>query len=147
MSRNVEILNNVEYATALKEAIILRQKKTIPPEIDNMLGVFANSITHWVVVDAVKHGKLWREQSNDEDFQCNVRLAILKQLDKVDTSRQPKEIIKYLFRTGSSAIRDQLLYLNRDKRKHEEIDIESAIVTTDIYGNRQGLGFEATTTM
>ncbi|MBO7471014.1 MAG: hypothetical protein J6T78_04020 [Bacteroidaceae bacterium] len=147
MARNVEILNNVEYATALKEAIILRQKGTIPRDIDDMLGVFANSITHWVIVDAVKNGRLWLEHSNDEDFQCNVRLGILKQLDKVDTNRQPKEIIKYLFRVGTSAIRDQLLYLNRDKRKHEEIEIESAIVTTDIYGNRQGLGFEATTTM
>ena len=127
MSRNVEILNNVEYATALKEAIILRQKKTIPPEIDNMLGVFANSITHWVVVDAVKNGKLWREQSNDEDFCCNVRLAILKQLDKKEKGESSRKIevnLEHKFSENSP-----------DKFEKE------------LYGNRQGLGFEATTTM
>lgn len=144
MSLN-NILQNklgVDYADALKEALILRRNNTITTAIDNQLGHLLYSVTQWSIAAAVKSGKLWRTFSQDEDFQSEILSAVVSYADKVDLSRAPKEILTYLYRVGRSAIRDQILKANTLKRQHEDVPLEGAVMECDFWGKPCGVAYE-----
>jgi hypothetical protein len=138
----LEILKDVEYATALKDAIVMRRNGTITRPVDDQLGLFAYNITQWAIAEAILDGQLWRTHAHDEDFVSAVLLYVVRCFDKVNLEREPKEIAVYLKRCGRSAIRDQIASMNALKRAHEEIPLEGAIVATDIYGHRTGTAYE-----
>lgn len=138
----LEILKNVEYASAMKEALILRRNGTIPRPLDDQLGLFAYNIAQWAISEAILAGQLWRTFAHDEDFQCNVLMTVLRYMDKVSLERQPKEIIVYLKKTARSNIRDQIMAANALKRVHEDVPLDGAVISTDIYGHRTGTAYE-----
>lgn len=129
-------LINTEYATALKEALVMRRNNTIPRAIDDQLGNIAFSIAKWAIGDSLSKNKLWVSQASDEDFAYEICYQVIRYFDRVSLEREPKEILVYLKRVAKSAIRDSIKKVNRAKRKHEEIDIQMSMVTTDFYGNQ-----------
>lgn len=138
----LEILKDVEYATAMKEALILRRNGTITRPLDDQLGLFAYNIAQWAISEAILAGKLWRTFAHDEDFQANVLMTVLRYMDKVNLDRRPKEIIVYLKKTARSNIRDQIMAANALKRQHDDVPLDGAVIATDIYGHRQGVAYE-----
>lgn len=138
----LSILRNEEYATALKEALIMRRNGTIDRETDGQLGLFAYNIAQWAIASSVQKGQLWVSFSQDTDFQSDVLLKVVEYLDKVNLDREPKEIIVYLYRVARSAIRDLVDKANAGKRQHEECDVDGITLTTDFYGRTNGSAFE-----
>jgi hypothetical protein len=131
-------LTGTEYAERLKEAIVSRRAGNISPKLDVELGNMCNSIAQWAISKAVTSGKLWRTFSQDPDFQGEIIMEVVEYCDKVDLSREPKEILVYLNRVARSAIRDQIHKANALKRQHEEVDMLGMVPTVDFYG--QGTG-------
>lgn len=134
----LENLVGTEYAEALKEAITMRRNGTITPAVDDQLGLMAYSISRWVICDALRKNKLMHETARDEDFRSQVLLGIIERLDRVDISREPKEIIKYLYMVGRSAIKGYIETNSRQKRQHEDVPVESVVLEADFYGRRTG---------
>lgn len=127
-------LTKQEYAGALKQALLQRRAGTITPAMEEDLGNMCNSIAQWAISKAVTSGKLWRTFSQDLDFQGEIIMEVVEYCDKVDLSREPKEILVYLNRVARSAIRDQIHKANALKRQHEEVDMQGMIPTSDFYG-------------
>ena len=138
----LEILRNVEYAVALKDALALRRIGIIDSEMNDQIGIFCWNIAQWAIARDVKYGKLWRTFSQDADFQSDVCTSVLSYVDKVNLDREPKEILVYLYRVARSAIRDLVKKATAGKRQHEECDIDSATVATDFYGRISGPAFD-----
>lgn len=130
----LEILRNVEYAGALKDALALRRIGIIDSEMNDQIGIFCWNIAQWSIARAVKSGKLWRTFSQDADFQSDVCTSVLSYVDKVSLERSPKEILVYLMRVASSAINDRIKRATRAKRRHEECGILEADISADFYG-------------
>lgn len=132
-----------EYATALKEALVLRRTKHITPQLDDMLGVIAISLTKWSLIDKVSAGALTTNHLDDPDFFAQCVCSVVSYFDKVDLDRQPKEILLYLKSVAASSARDQVLKENTAKRKHDECDADGVIQLADFYGEPTGdLGFD-----
>lgn len=130
-----------DYADALKEALVMRRAGTIDRAVDDMLGNLLYSISQWSIAEAVRAGKLWRTFSQDPDFESEVLVAIVNYANKVDLDRRPKEILVFLKKCGRSAIRDLIMKANALKRQHEEVPLDGAIVHTNFYGARNGVGY------
>ena len=131
-----------DYAVALKEALALKRSDQIERAVDDELGYLLYSVSQWSIASAVQSGKLWRTFSQDPDFQGDVLCAIVSYSNKVDLDRAPKEILTYLHRVGLSAIRDLIMKVNAQKRQHEDVPLEGAVMTTDFYGRRLGAAYE-----
>lgn len=132
-------LNNVEYANALKEALIMRRNGTIPPQIDNQLGIMSYNIANWAICEALKDKTLFPEHvDGSPDFRSEITAKVCLYLDRVNLDREPKEILVYLKRVASSSIRDFIKRINRAKRKHEDVPLEDADLEADFYGRCTG---------
>lgn len=125
-----------EYAGALKEALVARRNETIDKATDAQLGMLAYNIVQWGLADMVVQGKLWRTMSQDIDFQSTCLTAVVSYFDKVSLDREPKEILKYLYRIAQSKARDQVIAANRHKRKHDDVALDDVVMTADFYGRR-----------
>ena len=132
-------LVNTEYAEALKEALVMRRAGTIDTATDNQLGVFAYNIASWGIGERVRQGKLPEEYRGDPDIRGEVLAMILPKFDKVELTRTPKEIIAYLARCASTAAKDLRKKETRQKRIHEEVDLEAVVVESDFYGRSTGV--------
>lgn len=131
----IQNLVDTEYATALKEALVMRRDGTIDRATDDQLGTFAYNIAMWAINTRIKAGKLPESYRADTDFRSDVLAAFLGKLDTVSLEREPKEIIKYLYLCASTAAKDLRKRDTREKRKHEDVDLECATLVTDFYGN------------
>lgn len=125
-----------EYATALKEALIMRRDGTITYDVDEQLGLIAYSIANWAICDALRRNKLWHSTADDTDFRSEVMSEVCRYFDRVSLDRQPKEILVYLKNVGYHAITDYLKRIRCQKRQHEDVDLSSALLTADFYGRR-----------
>lgn len=130
----LENLTNVEYADALKEAIIKRRGGEADAVIDTLLGNLAYSITRWGLAELVQRRKLFPPLSNDPDFQSQCMLMVVTYFDKIKLEMDPKAMLVYFKRVAQSAARDQLLAMNCNKRKHEDVMLDDVTLTTDFYG-------------
>ena len=131
-------LKGTEYADALVEALRMRRNGTITAELDNMLGQITYSIAHWSIGSMVAKGKLWKDLGNDPDVLSDVVLGVARYLDKVDLDRPSRSVLMYLKKAGDNAIKDMLRYRNAKKRQRDEVDLDSAVIETDFYGQRTG---------
>ena len=137
MDTNIlKVLSNVEYADALKEALVKRSAGQIGRSEDDVLGIFLYNISRWGVSDCIKSKLLPVERMGDTDLIGEVLVALLSKLPKADLTKTPKEIIVYLFRVARSAARDIRAKETAIKRQHEDVDLESAVLTSDFYGRR-----------
>lgn len=130
----IQNLVNTDYAVALKEALVMRREGTIDPATDDQLGLFAYNIAMWAIADRVKAGMFPESYRGDADFLGDVVASFVARFDTVDLSREPKEIIKYLYTCASRAAKDLRKRDTRAKRKHDDVDIESATMVADFYG-------------
>lgn len=138
------MLNNKcgdDYAEALKEALKMKRDGNIPPIIDNELGHLLYSVSQWGIAEEVSRGRLWRTLSQDVDFQSDILCSLVVSSGKVDLDRNPKEILVYLKQSVKNAIGMKIRYLNRHKRKHEDVTLEGVVETSDFYGNRTGVAY------
>ena len=102
----LENLTGKEYAPQLKIVLVARKDGNITAKQEYDLGIYANSITQWAIASEVTAGKLYRTQSQDPDFQCDILAEVIKYMDRVDLSREPKEILIYLYRVARHATMD-----------------------------------------
>lgn len=137
MDTNIlKVLSNVEYADALKEALVKRSSGQIGRAEDDVLGIFLYNISRWGVSDCIKSKLLPAERMGDTDLIGEVLVALLSKLPKADLTKTPKEIIVYLFRVARSAARDIRAKETAIKRQHEDVELSSAVLTSDFYGRR-----------
>lgn len=127
-------LTGKEYAPQLKIVLVARKDGNITAKQEHDLGIYANSITQWAIASEVTAGKLYRTQSQDPDFQCDILAEVIKYMDRVDLSREPKEILIYLYRVARHATMDWTRAKNAAKRAHEEVDFADMVATSNFYG-------------
>lgn len=127
-----------DYADALKEALALRREGTASRAVDDQIGIMAHSIAQWSISVALSQRKLWKELAHDPDFQSEVLLGILRKLDTVSLDREPKEIVKYLYMVGRSAIKDKLHYNGASKRSGITVPLDGITRTANFYGDWDG---------
>jgi hypothetical protein len=138
------MLNNKfgdDYAEALKEALKMKRSGVIPAPIDDELGHLLYSVSQWGIAEEVKRGRLWRTLSQDVDFQSDILCAVVVSSGKVNLDRNPKEILVYLKQSVKNAIGMKIRYMNRHKRKHEDVTLDGVVETSDFYGNRSGVAY------
>lgn len=128
-------LTGTEWEGALKDALIARRDGTISHEVDDLLGIMVSNLTKWGVRDAIRKGTLYVQAQDDIDFMCDMRVALLSKLDRVDLERHPRQIIGYLKRTVDNAIVSRLRYDGRLKRVHEDVSLEDTELAADFFGN------------
>ena len=69
MDTNIlKVLSNVEYADALKEALVKRSAGQIGRSEDDVLGIFLYNISRWGVSDCIKSKLLPAERMGDTDL-------------------------------------------------------------------------------
>lgn len=127
-------LKSTEYADALRDALVERRNGTIDMITDNLLGQTLWSITQWSIADMVREGKLWRTFSQDPDFQSEVLSYVVSYIDKVDLTKSPKQVLKYLYTAGRSKCIRVVKYANRVKRKHEDVALDDVVLRVDFWG-------------
>lgn len=130
------VLTKVEYAEALKESLVKRSAGTITQPEDDALGVFLYNISRWGIADCVKSRLVEPSRMGDADFVSDVLARLVEKLPKADLGKNPKEIVVYLFRVARSAARDLRQKENAIKRQHEDVELETAVLTSDFYGRR-----------
>ena len=130
----LENLTGREYAPQLKDALVARKDGSITAQQEYDLGVYANSITQWAIASEVTAGKLYRTQSQDPDFQCDILAEVVKYLDRVDLAREPREILVYLYRVARHATMDWTRARKAAKRQHEEVALAQMVATSNFYG-------------
>lgn len=134
----LEVLKNVEYATALKQALTERRAGTIDGPTDTQLGILCHNIAAWGIADMLAGGHLQREHVRDEDFRSEITLQVVRKIDSVSLDREPKEILVYLYRVARNAVHDYTKKMGRAKRQHVDVDLERVTMESDFYGNPVG---------
>lgn len=132
----LENLSKITYEDAFKEAIVMRRNGTASAAVDTLLGHLAYSITRWGLAELVKQRKLFPPLSNDPDFQSQCTLMVVTYFDRIKLDMDPKAMLVYFKRVAQSAARDQILALNCNKRKHEDVQLEEVTLISDFYGRR-----------
>ena len=137
-SNNVRLLDNREYASALREALRLRKAGTITPPIDEQLGLFIYNIANCEISSMILKKTLYREQAHDPDFLSDVVTGVAKYIDRVNTDMDPPAIFAYLRMAAHNAITDIQKKMSRGKRQHEDVEIGSVKLVANFYGEATG---------
>ena len=137
-SNNVRLLENREYAFALREALRMRKDGTITPPIDDQLGLFIYNIANLEISSMIVKRKLYREQAHDPDFLSDVVTGVAKYIDRVNTEMDPPAIFAYLRMAAHNAITDIQKKMARGKRQHEDVELGDAKLVANFYGEATG---------
>lgn len=137
-SNNVRLLDNREYASALREALRMRKDGSITPPIDDQLGLFIYNIANMEISCMILKKTLYREQAHDPDFLSDVVAGVTKYIDRVNTDMDPPAIFAYLRMAAHNAITDIQKKMSRGKRQHEDVEIGSVKLVANFYGEATG---------
>ena len=137
-SNNVRLLENREYAFALREALRMRKAGTITPPIDEQLGLFIYNIANCEISSMILKKTLYREQAHDPDFLSDVVTGVTRYIDRVNTDMDPPAIFAYLRMAAHNAITDIQKKMARGKRQHEDVEIGSLKLVANFYGEATG---------
>lgn len=136
MDWNIKVLKNSEYAGALKTALELRKAGKLPAAAEEQLGIMVQNIARWAIGTGVSKGKLWRTVADDEDFRAHVVMRVCMKLDRVDVTREPKEIISYLYRVAvTDGISGWLDMAGAKKRQADIVSMYDEAVQVDFNGS------------
>ena len=127
---------NTEWASALRDALLLRRSGKLDSEMDAQLGTMYTNVTRWAIATMVTQGKLIRETGLDPDFFSEMLVWAITSSDKADLTKEPKEILVYIKNSVINAAKAYLRSKGRLKRKGTLVDLsEIAEQKTDLFGN------------
>ena len=126
---------NTEWASALRDALVLRRSGHIDYEMDAQLGTMYTNVTRWAIATMVTQGKLLRETGLDPDFFSEMLIWAITSSDKADLTKDPEAILVYIKNSVINAAKAYLRSKGRLKRKGTLVDLsEIAEQKTDLFG-------------
>lgn len=126
---------NTEWASALREALVLRRSGHLDSEMDAQLGTMYTNVTRWAIATMVTQGKLLRETGLDQDFFGEMLIWAITSGDKADLTKDPEAILVYIKNSVINAAKAYLRSKGRLKRKGTLVDLsEIAEQKTDLFG-------------
>lgn len=127
---------NTEWASALRDALLLRRSGHLDSEMDAQLGTMYTNVTRWAIATMVTQGKLLRETGLDPDFFSEMLIWAITSSDKADLTKAPEAILVYIKNSVINAAKAYLRSKGRLKRKGTLVDLsEIAEQKTDLFGN------------
>ena len=127
---------NTEWASALRDALVLRRSGHLDYEMDAQLGTMYTNVTRWAIATMVTQGKLLRETGLDQDFFSEMLVWAITSSDKADLTKDPEAILVYIKNSVINAAKAYLRSKGRLKRKGTLVDLsEIAEQKTDLFGN------------
>ena len=127
---------NTEWASALRDALVLRRSGKLDSEMDAQLGTMYTNVTRWAIATMVTQGKLLRETGLDQDFFSEMLIWAITSSDKADLTKDPEAILVYIKNSVINAAKAYLRSKGRLKRKGTLVDLsEIAEQKTDLFGN------------
>ena len=126
---------NTEWASALRDALVLRRSGKLDYEMDAQLGTMYTNVTRWAIATMVTQGKLLRETGLDPDFFSEMLIWAITSSDKADLTKDPEAILVYIKNSVINAAKAYLRSKGRLKRKGTLVDLsEIAEQKTDLFG-------------
>ena len=126
---------NTEWASALRDALLLRRSGKLDFEMDAQLGTMYTNVTRWAIATMVTQGKLLRETGLDPDFFSEMLIWAITSSDKADLTKDPEAILVYIKNSVINAAKAYLRSKGRLKRKGTLVDLsEIAEQKTDLFG-------------
>ena len=126
---------NTEWASALRDALLLRRSGKLDSEMDAQLGTMYTNVTRWAIATMVTQGKLLRETGLDPDFFSEMLIWAITSSDKADLTKAPEAILVYIKNSVINAAKAYLRSKGRLKRKGTLVDLsEIAEQKTDLFG-------------
>lgn len=126
---------NTEWASALRDALVLRRSGKLDSEMDAQLGTMYTNVTRWAIATMVTQGKLLRETGLDPDFFSEMLIWAITSSDKADLTKDPEAILVYIKNSVINAAKAYLRSKGRLKRKGTLVDLsEIAEQKTDLFG-------------
>ena len=126
---------NTEWASALRDALVLRRSGHLDSEMDAQLGTMYTNVTRWAIATMVTQGKLLRETGLDPDFFSEMLVWAITSSDKADLTKDPEAILVYIKNSVINAAKAYLRSKGRLKRKGTLVDLsEIAEQKTDLFG-------------
>ena len=126
---------NTEWASALRDALLLRRSGRLDSEMDAQLGTMYTNVTRWAIATMVTQGKLLRETGLDQDFFSEMLVWAITSSDKADLTKDPEAILVYIKNSVINAAKAYLRSKGRLKRKGTLVDISQiAEQKTDLFG-------------
>ena len=126
---------NTEWASALRDALLLRRSGKLDSEMDAQLGTMYTNVTRWAIATMVTQGKLLRETGLDPDFFSEMLVWAITSSDKADLTKAPEAILVYIKNSVINAAKAYLRSKGRLKRKGTLVDLsEIAEQKTDLFG-------------
>ena len=126
---------NTEWASALRDALVLRRSGKLDSEMDAQLGTMYTNVTRWAIATMVTQGKLIRETGLDPDFFSEMLVWAITSSDKADLTKDPEAILVYIKNSVINAAKAYLRSKGRLKRKGTLVDLsEIAEQKTDLFG-------------
>ena len=124
-----------EWASALRDALLLRRSGHLDYEMDAQLGQMYTNVTKWAIATMVTQGKLLRETGLDPDFFSEMLVWAITSSDKADLTKDPEAILVYIKNSVINAAKAYLRSKGRLKRKGTLVDIsEIAEQKTNLFG-------------
>lgn len=126
---------NTEWASALRDALVLRRSGHLDSEMDAQLGTMYTNVTRWAIATMVTQGKLLRETGLDPDFFSEMLIWAITSSDKADLTKDPEAILVYIKNSVINAAKAYLRSKGRLKRKGTLVDLsEISEQKTDLFG-------------
>lgn len=126
---------NTEWASALRDALVLRRSGHLDSEMDAQLGTMYTNVTRWAIATMVTQGKLLRETGLDPDFFSEMLIWAITSSDKADLTKDPEAILVYIKNSVINAAKAYLRSKGRLKRNGTLVDLsEIAEQKTDLFG-------------
>jgi hypothetical protein len=124
-----------EWASALRDALILRRNGQLTPEMENQLGTMYYNVTRWAIATMVSQGKLDKETGLNEDFFGEMLIKAITSSDKANLEMDPEAILIYIKNSIMNTIKMYLRSKGRLKRKGTLVDLTEISQTSDLFGN------------
>lgn len=135
MTENTPFKAKTEWASALRDALVLRREGRLDTEMDAQLGTMYLNVTRWAVATMVTSGKLIRETGMDPDFFSEMLLCAISASDKADLAKAPEAILVYIKNSVMNAAKAYLRSKCRLKRQGTLVNLsEIAQQKSNLFG-------------
>lgn len=124
-----------EWASALRDALILRRQGSLTPEMETQLGNMYYNVTRWAIATMVSQGKLIKDTAMDEDFFGEMLIRAITSSDKADLTKDPEAVLVYIKNSVMNTVKMYLRSKGRLKRKGTLVDLTEISQTSDLFGN------------
>lgn len=112
-----------EWATALRDALVLRRQGQLDAEMEAQLGTMYTNVTRWAIATMVTQGKLFKDTGLDPDFFGEMLVWAISSSDRADLTKNPEAIIVYIKNSVMNAAKAYLRSKGRLKRQGTLVDL------------------------